>query len=169
MCAVKKSTEGTQGIFTTAKSFPNKTYEDSGAVASTEKPPLGDMTKYYNDYLNNSSNKKEDNPRTQPEVSKNMINLENVILLESKLLAIKEGMPKLDGIAELCEDWWEISHNETMLQNLGNVFKEPRYKAILKTAIAAEISVVSIIFCVSMHLETPPKSILQGKYNSYLF
>jgi hypothetical protein len=146
MCATKKSNEGTPGIFTNVKTHSSKAYEDSRAVISTGKPPLGDMTKFYNDYLNNSSNKKEDNPRDQFEVPKNMINLENVILLETKLLAIKEGLPKLDGIAELCEDWWEISHNETMLQNLGNVFKEPRYKAILKTAIAAEISVISIIF-----------------------
>ena len=151
-------------MYTSYKALSNMDHESFSVVTSANKPPLGDLTQYYNDFLNHSSTKKEHNTNTntntQSEIPKNMINLENVILLETKLWMIKENIPKMDGISELCEDWWEISHNETMLQNLGHVFKEPRYKAILKTAIAAEISVISIIFSVSMHLETPPKSIL---------
>jgi hypothetical protein len=151
---------GLPDMYTSYKALSNKDFESFSVVTSAAKPPLGDLTNYYNDFLNHSSTKKEHNTNTQSEIPKNMINLENVILLETKLWMIKENIPKMDGISELCEDWWEISHNETMLQNLGHVFKEPRYKAILKTAIAAEISVISIIFSVSMHLETPPKSIL---------
>jgi len=73
-------------------------------------------------------------------MSKNMINLENVLLLEQKLTQINENIGKSTNVHELCEDWWEINQNETMLHNLGNVFKEPKYKSILKSAIISEIS-----------------------------
>lgn len=49
-----------------------------------------------------------------------------------------------------------------MRQNLGNVFKEPRYKAILKTAAVVEIAVITLIHMISIHVETPPKSITFG-------
>lgn len=95
--------------------------------------------------------------------SKNMINLENILLLERKLCMIKESIATMSGLADLCEDWWEISHQETTLQNLGNVFKEPKFKTILKTSIIIEIAAVSVIYIISLHSETPPKSILISK------
>lgn len=94
---------------------------------------------------------------------KNMINLENILLIERKLTEINEGISMMEGISELCEDWWELSHEETMLQNLGNVFKEPKFKSILKISSLVEVAAISLCYWVSLHLETPPKSILISK------
>lgn len=107
--------------------------------------------------------KKQINPPKTETIPKNMINLENVILLEEKLRKINENILKMSDLSSFCEDWWEISHSETMLQNLGNVFKEPRYKAILKTATAVEMCAVSYIYAISQHFQTPPKSIIMSK------
>ncbi|CAI2385968.1 unnamed protein product [Moneuplotes crassus] len=60
----------------------------------------------------------------------------------------------------LCEDWWEITQEETMLMNLGEVFKEPKYKEIIKIATLSECVTVSIVYVISLHLETPPSIIL---------
>ena len=98
-----------------------------------------------------------------PSESRNMINLENIMLIEKKILEIIDGIHKMDGISILCEDWWELSHEETMLQNLGNVFKEPKYKLILKTSSIVEVVSISLCYCISQHLKTPPKSILMSK------
>jgi len=96
-----------------------------------------------------------------------MINLENVILLEEKLRKINENIVKMENVATLWEDWWEISHSETMILNLGNVFKEPRYKSILKAATGVEMWAISIIFAVCQHTQIPPKSILLSKCLHY--
>jgi hypothetical protein len=48
-----------------------------------------------------------------------MINLENIMLIEKKIAEICEGVASMDSISSLCEDWWELTQQETMLQNLG--------------------------------------------------
>lgn len=100
--------------------------------------------------------------------NKNMINLENILLLERKICMIKESIATMSGLSDLCEDWWEISHQETTLQNLGNVFKEPKYKSILKTSIMIEVAAVSVVYIISLHSETPPKSILISKFINFI-
>lgn len=66
--------------------------------------------------------------QTLEDETKNMINLENIMLLEKKLCSILDAVESMDEVIPFCEDWWDLSQEETMLQNLGNVFKEPKYK-----------------------------------------
>lgn len=80
----------------------------------------------------NSNNIDAQNDLNDP--NKNMINLENILIIEKKISEILEGINTMVEINLLCEDWWEVTQEETMLMNLGNVFKEPKYKAILKQA-----------------------------------
>lgn len=82
-------------------------------------------------------------PKKQPQ-NKNMINLENILLIEKKLSSIISHFQSSQEISSLCEDWWELSQEETMLQNLGNVFKEPRYKTCLKTGSILETLSISL-------------------------
>ena len=123
------------------------------------------LVQHYNKFMEDSllnKNIRSNFPSNPPE-SKNMINLENILLIEKKILEIIEGINKMDGVSILCEDWWELSHEETMLQNLGNVFKEPKYKSILKTSSLVEVVSISLCYCISQHLKTPPKSVLMSK------
>ena len=76
--------------------------------------------------------------KEQPDPNKNMINLENILIIEKKISEISDGINTMVEINLLCEDWWEVTQEETMLMNLGDVFKEPRYKAILKQATLCE-------------------------------
>lgn len=92
--------------------------------------------------------------------NKNVINLENILIIEKKLGEILDGINTMVEINLLCEDWWEITQEETMLMNLGNVFKEAKYKAILKRATLCECVTVSVVYVISLHLETPPTIIL---------
>ncbi|CAI2382574.1 unnamed protein product [Moneuplotes crassus] len=137
-------------------------------------PDKKDLEELCDEFIRkNKENAIKNNSKTLAQ--NNMINIENVILLEEKMRLINENVLKMKDLTRLCEDWWEISHTETMLQNLGNVFKEPRYKAILRTATCVEICAISLIFAVDQHYETPPKSILmiikniaQCTYENYL-
>lgn len=88
----------------------------------------------YQDYVNNDL---QQNAEIQ-DPNKNMINLENIIIIEKKISEISEGINTMVEINLLCEDWWEVTQEETMLMNLGEVFKEPRYKQILKQATLCE-------------------------------
>lgn len=84
----------------------------------------------------NSNNIDAQNDPNDP--NKNMINLENILIIEKKISETLEGINTMVEINLLCEDWWEVTQEETMLMNLGNVFKEPKYKAILKQATLCE-------------------------------
>ena len=123
------------------------------------------LSQHYSKFIEDSQQNKnlKTNFQNSPPESKNMINLENIMLIEKKILEIIDGINKMEGISVLCEDWWELSHEETMLQNLGNVFKEPKYKSILKTASLVEVVSISLCYWVSQHLKTPPKSVLISK------
>lgn len=111
----------------------------------------------------------------QPEPPRNMVNLENILLLERKISQIVDFIENKykdcvssdspNELVKICEDWWDISDNETMLPNLGNVFKEQRYKAILRTTSIVEACILTTIHLISGHIQVPPKSILQGKLN----
>lgn len=105
--------------------------EQLKAVIEENKKEKGDL----NDYVNkNFDNNVMHEPTDSYDPNKNMINLENILIIEKKINEITDAINTMVEINLLCEDWWEVSQEETMLMNLGNVFKEPRYKAILKQA-----------------------------------
>lgn len=93
-----------------------------------------DQKKNVEDYQNyiNSNNLAKEPDMNDPD--KNMINLENILIIDKKLGEISQSINTMVGIQALCEDWWEITQEETMLMNLGGVFKEEKYKQILKRA-----------------------------------
>jgi hypothetical protein len=105
--------------------------EQLKAVIEENKKDKGDL----NDYVNKNFDKNSiHEPTDSYDPNKNMINLENILIIEKKINEITDAINTMVEINLLCEDWWEVSQEETMLMNLGNVFKEPRYKAILKQA-----------------------------------
>lgn len=71
---------------------------------------------------------------SEPKVKSNsMVNLENVLIIEEKIRLIYDQISNFSkDISMLCEDWWEVTQEETALHELGNLFKEPAYKQILK-------------------------------------
>lgn len=100
----------------------------------------------------------------KPAPSKNMINLENILLIEQKLVKISENLLCTSTICELCEGWWELSQEETMLRNLGNVFKEPRFKQILRAASILEVIGVTLCHTVALQINgTVNDDIMIGK------
>jgi hypothetical protein len=106
--------------------------EQLKAVIEENKRDGGDL----NDYVNrNFDQNLGHEPTDSYDPNKNMINLENILIIEKKINEISDSINTMVEINLLCEDWWEVTQEETMLMNLGNVFKEPRYKAILKQAI----------------------------------
>jgi Dullard-like phosphatase family protein len=132
------------------------------AVIEENKKELNE----YQNYLNTNRIVDEVAP---VDPNKNMINLENVLIIEKKINEISEAINTMVEINLLCEDWWEITQEETMLMNLGNVFKEDRYKQILKQATLWEWSTISIVYVISLHLETPPSIILTLLKNMLMY
>lgn len=91
----------------------------------------------------------------------NMVNLENIIALEQKLWEMYEKISsQVSDLTLICEDWWEITQEETTLIDLGGLFREEVFRDYLKKASLCECIVVSIAYVISLHLETPPKSVL---------
>jgi Dullard-like phosphatase family protein len=123
-------------------------------------------TQDLHDYVN-THNAMDDMNAADP--NKNMINLENILIIEKKIREITDGINTMVDINLLCEDWWEVTQEETMLMNLGNVFKEPKYKAILKRATLCECVTISIVYVISLHLETPPTIILTLLKNMLMY
>ena len=106
----------------------------------------------------------------RPVGKNNMINLENILKLESKLTKIVQDLADpsdLEDIIMLWEEWWDLSREETMLQNLGNVFKEPKYKIILKTATCLETFAITIWHSTLLQSEGKYPKILTGKFVQY--
>jgi hypothetical protein len=125
---------------------------------------------------NSISQLNEPKPQVQEEVvvkpqkqvlPKNMINLENILLLEGKLTQITANLLDPSMICELCEDWWELSQEETMLRNLGNVFKEPRFKQILRAASVLEVVGVTLCHCIALQNDTHHEEVIIGIVISY--
>ena len=58
-----------------------------------------------------------------------MLFIEDRVFHMNERLKQSNFLEETQKVIELCEDWWELSQEETMLQNLANVFKEPRYKS----------------------------------------
>lgn len=119
-----------------------------------------------NDFVNSNTNIAS---QDQYDPNKNMINLENILIIEKKIGEILQEINTMVQIDSLCEDWWEVTQEETMLMNLGNVFKEPKFKAILKQATLCECATISIVYVISLHLETPPTIILTLLRNMLLY
>ena len=66
----------------------------------------------------------------------------------------------ISKITSLCEDWWEITQEEQTLQELGNLFWEPKFKEFLKIATLNECIAISMAYVISLHIETPTKVVL---------
>lgn len=112
----------------------------------------------YQNYVN--TNNAIANNESIQDPNKNMINLENILIIEQKLRQITESINTMVDIKELCEDWWEITNQETMLMNLSSIFKELKFKEILKQVNHCECVTISIIYAINLHLKTPPTIIL---------
>lgn len=150
----------------TAKPMHNNMALPENLRAAAEQNYTPNQVKEYNEYMNTNNMGAQ---MEQPDPNKNMINLENILIIEKKLTEITDSINTMVDINLLCEDWWEITQEETMLMNLGNVFKEPKYKEILKRATLCECVTVSIVYVISLHLETPPKIILTLLKNMLLY
>lgn len=133
---------------------PIPTMIDESLIDTLGRPSAFDVVK--------SDEKKEEAEAESPTPpTNNMINLENVLQIEEKISAVHEGLGmNLGEVTTLCEDWWELTQVETTLSNLGNLFREPKYKLLLKMATLQECVTISIAYVISLHVETPPKSVL---------
>lgn len=100
-------------------------------------------------------------PRKVP-TNKNMINLENILLLENKLSSLMVNLKNSDAICKLWEEWWELSQEETMLQNLGNVFKEPKFKLILKMSTILEVVSITLWHWMGLQNDAANEIIILG-------
>lgn len=99
-----------------------------------------------------------------------MINLENILKLENKIQLIYENSSlNFSKVTTLCEDWWEITQEEQTLQELGLLFREPRFKEFLKIATLNECVIISIAYVISLHIETPTKLILNLLWTSLYY
>ena len=63
-------------------------------------------------------------------------------------------------IGLISEEWWEISQEEETLHHLDKLYKDERLKRALKQSILLECVSVSLVYCISLHINTPPKQIL---------
>ena len=109
---------------------------------------------------------------------KNLINLENVLLIEDKLwsilesfrflqhsssspsmqaqdepgdeLVMKTNVQKYADIALLCEEWWEIT-NDNNINYLDRLFKDDNVRRSVRQAII--LQVISITLCYSITSE----------------
>ena len=133
-------------------SFNKKGEENSMATLSKEFDPSEIGSKHHPPMLKNTLGKatnfdvvqpKADNPiptdmsieKPEPRAtsaktkSNSMINLENVLIIEEKIREIYDSLSTFHKeISLLCEDWWEVTQEETALAELGNLFKEPIFK-----------------------------------------
>ena len=100
-----------------------------------------------------SIEKPEPRPSSPKAKSNSMINLENVLIIEEKIREIYDSLSTFHKeISLLCEDWWEVTQEEIALSELGNLFKEPVYKQILKQASLNESVAVSLAYVISLEV-----------------
>lgn len=102
--------------------------------------------------------------RADPEQDgKNLINLENVLLVEDKLWTILESFRflqhqqsattetliiKFADIAFLCEEWWEITH-ENNLNYLDRLFKDEVVRRSVRQAIILQVLVITLCYAIN--------------------
>ncbi len=93
-----------------------------------------------------------------------MINLENVLLVEDKLWTILESfrflqhnyasasqttlIDKQGSIALLCEDWWEITHEDN-LNYLDRLFRDQKIRRTVRQSIILELLCVTVCYAVA--------------------
>lgn len=121
----------------------------------------------YQNYID--TNTKPQQPQQPQQQNNNMINLENILMIEEKLKQLIQSINTMVDIDKLCEDWWEVTTDETMLMNLSSIFREPAYKQILKRAVLSESVAISLVYAIGLHLETPPNAILSLLKNLLLY
>eukprot|EP00347_Sterkiella_histriomuscorum_P018948 403343543 len=115
---------------------------------------------------------------------KNLINLENVLLIEDKLWTILESFrylqhqgqgtrisqlnqdqiiattaKKQGDIALLCEEWWEITHEDN-LNYLDRLFKDPIVRRSVRQSIILELFSITICYAITSEKSSDTESLL---------
>ena len=101
---------------------------------------------------------------------KNLINLENVLLIEDKLWSVLESfrylqltnelqadvktcVQKYADVALMCEEWWEITHDNN-INYLDRLFKDDALRRNVRQAIILQMITVTVCYTLTSERST---------------
>lgn len=141
---------------------PLKPVKSNGPMIPT--PPVKPKTTNYIRKINE--------PRA-PEEPKFMLNLEDIVILEEKISGMLDMLANPANCTVLCEDWWDISAENT-LSKVDRLFRDERLRKSLKLAMIYESIGVAVLYhfsktsMASANILTQIRSIFTSIHQNFL-
>ena len=90
------------------------------------------------------------------------LNLESLLFIEEKLWMIVEGIRENRDISEQCEEWWEVT-DEDSVNSIDRLFRDERLRRGIRQLLILESVAVTLVYTLTVEDTVSPNIVTQLK------